>query len=458
MNIPRKRPSGNHYTRRDYRIKQLNQEHAVVMLGGRCLIMNEVTDPVFDRPDVTFSSAADFRLQYANRLEPIPDGQGGTEYKLLADIWLESPHRREYHGIVFSPGGDVPGYYNLWRGFAVEPLLGPDWSLFRDLMLNVICGGKDEHFNYLIHWMADIVQNPGGERPGVSLVLRGKQGVGKGTFATQFGRIFGGHFLHVNRADQFMGRFNHPLKDCLLCFADEGFLAGDKASVGTLKALITEDTFRIEPKGKEAFTVKNHLRLIVASNNDWVIPADFEERRFFVLDVSDDHIQAHDYFAAIRKQMDEGGREAMMCDLLKMDLTGVNLREVPQTRALIEQKLHSASPVTKWWVHRLQEGGQVEGLDEWLSEVPTKHLHQEYVQYCKNSGLRPVVDDALFARQLRKLCPNIQGPRRKKVDDILFTVFGAQRQNCLVFPPLEGCRSAFEGMLRARVPCDGDGE
>lgn len=452
MNIPRRRQSGNQCGTGNDFIAELNEKHAVVMLGGKCVVMNEVTDPEFGRPDVTFSSAADFRLQYANRKMP------GEDYKTIADAWLESLHRREYRGIVFSPGSEVPDYYNLWRGFAVDPYPGLDWSVFRNLMRDVICSGNEEHFQYLIHWMADMVQNPGGDRPGVSIVLRGKQGIGKGTFATQFGKLFGGHFLHVARADQFVGRFNQHLKNCLLCFCDEGFLAGDKASVGVLKALITEDTIRIEPKGKDAFAVRNHLRLIIASNHDWIVPAGLEERRFFVLDVGDDHLQDHDYFAAINEQMDNGGREAMMEDLLQVDLTGVNLRKCPQTQALFEQKLHSADPETKWWLHRLQEGTQIEALEEWAEMVPTESLHQDYVEYARNLRLRPVVADALFSRQLRRLCPGIpEQPRKMTMCDIAYG-FGRKRMNCLVFPPLEECRSAFEGVIRTTVPWDGDGE
>ena len=53
--------------------------------------------------------------------------------------------------------------------------------------------------------------------------------------------------------------------------------------------------------------MKNHIRLMVASNNDWVIPAGPEERRFCVLDVSDRHTQDHEYFKPLFDQMDNGG-------------------------------------------------------------------------------------------------------------------------------------------------------
>ena len=48
-------------------IDELNKKHAVVMIGGKCAIMNEITDPVSGRPDITFSSIFDFKNYYSNK-------------------------------------------------------------------------------------------------------------------------------------------------------------------------------------------------------------------------------------------------------------------------------------------------------------------------------------------------------------------------------------------------------
>ena len=127
------------------------------------------------------------------------------------------------------------------------------------------------------------------------------------------------------------------MKDSLLVFCDEGFWAGDKSAEGILKSLVTEDHLVIEPKNKNPFTIKNNVRLIIASNNNWVIPAGLEERRFFVLDVSNKHMQDHGYFQPIFEQMDSGGREAMLYDLLRYDYSEINLKEIPRTAALLDQ-------------------------------------------------------------------------------------------------------------------------
>src|SRR5210317_1741264 len=71
--------------------------------------------------------------------------------------------------------------FNLYKGFNVVSKKG-DWSLFRNHIRDVICSGNEEHFDYLIKWMARIVQDTGGDRPGIAVVLRGGRGVGKSIF------------------------------------------------------------------------------------------------------------------------------------------------------------------------------------------------------------------------------------------------------------------------------------
>ena len=102
--------------------------------------------------------------------------------------------------------------------------------------------------------MADAIQNPT-DRPGVALVLKGKQGTGKGIFARGFGYLFGNHFLHLFHGSHLTGHFNSHLKDKLMIFADEAVWGGDKKAEGMLKGLITEPSIPIEMKGKDVFTV-----------------------------------------------------------------------------------------------------------------------------------------------------------------------------------------------------------
>lgn len=420
----------------DKEIEKLNEKHAVIMQNGKFSILNEGFDPVFNRPDISFSSSMDFCNFY--KPQKVKDST-----KSIADKWLESPGRRKYDGIVFSPGSDVPGYYNLWRGFAVTPQKG-DWSLFRDHIFTVIASGDKKIFDYIIAWMTHTVQYPGGDRPGTSIVLRGKQGTGKGIFATLFGSLFGTHFLHITQQGQLTGRFNGHHKDALVLFCDEITWGGDKSAEGVLKGLITEHQIMIEQKGQNAFPIKNHIRLIVASNNDWVIPAGLEERRFLVLDVNDSHMQHHEYFKAIISQMDNGGREGMLHDLLRHDICGCDLRTIPRTSALFDQIFKSMSALEKFWYERLVEGCFAEYL-AWEDPIPTHLLYDRFRQYAQDSGVRFRETDSEFGKKIKKLCDCAK--RKKKLDS-------NSRVSCYQFPDLSACRKSFEALVNMEIQWD----
>jgi hypothetical protein len=70
-------------------------------------------------------------------------------------------------------------------------------------------------------------------------------------------------------------------------FLDEALWAGDRKGEQILKALITEETFQLERKNYDPIPVRNRLRLMIASNNQWIVPMGTKGRRYFVLDVND---------------------------------------------------------------------------------------------------------------------------------------------------------------------------
>ena len=130
-------------------------------------------------------------------------------------------------------------------------------------------------------------------------MLRGKRGTGKGILARELGFLFNEHFINFNNPHHVTGSFNAHLQDSVLCLLDEAFWAGSKKAEGVLKTLITEPFIMIEGKYRNAVMTKNHLHIIIAGNEHWLVPAGMDERRFFVLDVSDERKQDTDYFAML---------------------------------------------------------------------------------------------------------------------------------------------------------------
>lgn len=432
------------YDKRTAAVEELNQIHAVIMIGGTCRILNEFTDPTWNRPEINFSTVNDFYNRYSNRKIMVPGKRkGNLEETTIAKVWMESRDRREFHGLVFDPSNKANGqYYNLWKGFAIEPIEG-DWSLMDKHILEVICSGNEEIYRWVSAWMARIVQDPGGDRPGTSIVLKGLQGCGKGIFASTFGFLFGNHFLHLNSQNQLSGRFNSHFKDCLVCFLDEAVWGGNKDAEGTLKALVTEKTLNIEAKGKDIIPLKNHVNIIIASNNDWIVPAGLEERRFCVLEVSPRYKQNKEYFGKLQDQMDTGGRAAMLYSLMHHDYSGIDLRTIPRTEALLDQIIHSMSSVKKFWFEILQNGCWPFS-ETWESRIDCEKIYKEYVAFANNLREKTPVADSQFGKELRNLCPSISRKRGS----------GEGRPWQYDFPPIDECRKQFEQAVNMTLKWD----
>jgi hypothetical protein len=280
-----------------------------------------------------FATFADFRHFYHRKKL-----DGGREVG-IGSWWLAHEARRQYAGVIYAPGKESPGYFNLWSGFAVEPRAG-DCSLYLAHIRENVCGGNGQYYEFLMNWMARAVQDPG--TPGeVAVIFRGTEGVGKGVAAIQFGSLFGPHFKQVVQASHLTGSFNHHLLGCSVLFADEALFAGDRSHDGILKGLITEPTLQIEPKGLDTFVVPNCLHVIMSSNEAWVVPASADARRYFVLDVAQHRKRDFNYFAKLVDQMNKGGRAALLHHLLNRDLSRFLVRAVPETAALAEQKTYS---------------------------------------------------------------------------------------------------------------------
>jgi hypothetical protein len=415
-------------------VEELNTKHAVVQVGSKVVVLTENDNPEKGFKEYSYLPFADFKKLYSNQ---VAEGQKRD----VGSWWLTHPERRQYEGVIFTPGLETPGYFNLWRGFAVAPQKG-ECSLFLAHIRDNICKGDEALFRWVLAWLANAVQRPH-ERPGTALIVRGKQGTGKGVFARNFGSLFGQHFRHISQQRHLTGHFNAHLRDCLLLFVDEGYWAGDRSSEGVLKALITEPEIMVEAKGIDAVPARNYVRVIAASNNDWVVPAGMEERRFCVLDVADTHMQDQTYFKAIEEEMANGGREALLHYLLLLDLrTYPNPAVIPHTEALLEQKLLSMTPEQKWWYGRLRNGSQTSDRQTWEPWVETQMLYGDFTKEAKESGQAWRGSPEEFGKKLVKLCPSLE--RTRKSSASCRFVNNSQRPWGYSFPSLEECQKAFE--------------
>lgn len=362
---------------------------------------------------VQFIGGYDFKARYANefiQFETIGrDGSASSKLSNISTEWLCWKNKRTaVNGMTFNlnlPVGVTEcGHYNLWSGFSVQPIENERiYDVFKAHVTNVIANGDEILAKYVLDWCAFGFQNPA--KPiGVALVLRGKKGVGKGLFGTALKDLWGKHSMHITSSNTLVGQFNSHLVDKPFIFADEAMFAGDRKGEQVLKGLITETSMAVETKGYPIFMADTAFKILMCTNSDFAVPATSDERRFCVMDVSESKLDDDAYFTALRAVTESNeGLAAILWGLLNRDLSGVNIRSVPETEALKEQRGFNLTTAAKFMVYFSQSGLNDSIL--WQGELPSKALYDSYVNWAKDvrlSEYHHITQDRL-TKYLKKL-------------------------------------------------------
>ena len=420
-------------------LAELNKGYSVIQYANRVLIMKQFYDEQLKRDGLSFLSASDFRLRFCNRFVMVPK-ESGFVLVPWGEFWLKHAERREYETLVFSPGETPRRCFNLWQGFAVQPKPGT-CERFKQHLREVICAGDQNKFDYLWRWCAHLVQKPA-EIPEVAIVMRSRQGTGKNTVVDALGRILGRHYVPLTNPGLLCGRFTAHLMDAVLVFANEAVWGGDKQGEGKLKSMITDAMETIEAKGKDAISVPNFKRIIVASNESWAVPRGIDDRRFFCLDVSGHRIGDTPYFNELHREINDGGVEALLYELQQTDLTNWHPRHsMPAGNTDGEDiKLHSMSTGLRFLHHCLVFGHNATDPQAfstkrvWLTVVSTEDFYNDYLDWCD----RQKITHRMEPRQFGKEVKTAVGLERTRPWS------GGNRQYVYQFPDLGTARVVFQ--------------
>jgi hypothetical protein len=424
-------------------IAALNEHNAFTMWGGKAVVVHEYPSGAFQ-----IRSLDSHRAFYANQKTQIADAAGNLKSVPLGSAWLSHRARRQYEGVEFFPNPDgargTPNFLNLWKGFSVKPSETGSYAIFKDHVLNNICNSDAQLFAYVFGWFAQMMQRPR-EKLGTALILRGAMGTGKSKLGEVFGSLIANHYLQVDDGRYVTGNFNSHMANCLLLQADEAVWAGDKVAEGRLKGLITSDKQLIEGKGVEPIPMVNYVRCLMTSNERWVVPAGLDERRFCVLDVNPRCAQNIEYFREMHAELDAGGRQRLLHDLLQFDLESVNLRKIPKTQALLDQKLRSLESVDGYWFGRLWEGSTTTDSTEWHAQIPTALLFQDYVKVSTQIGERRRQTSSQFGERMIGFGARKIRPANAVQDGAV------QRPYFYSLPRLDEARKTFESFVGQSV-------
>jgi Family of unknown function (DUF5906) len=407
-------------------LDDLDRKYKVVVIGKHTRVLR------FD--DKGRAYFMDFR-DFKNSLVAAPKVDG----RKLADVWLEET--RTYQDVIFAPGDkrqEIGDRLNLWHGWGVQAKKG-EWDLIENHVRKVLAKGNRRFAEYVFNWVARMLQHP--TEPGQTAIAfySEKEGTGKSTFGRILTKIWGLNSRHISDTKHLVGHFNAHLQNCGFLFADEALWPGDKSAEGALKRLITEPTLIIEPKGVDPYEIANCVHLMLASNKEWIVPASIYARRFAVNEVSDKYVGDRDYWEALRHQINNGGTEAFFNAMLERDISDFDVFDIPQTKALTAQKIHSLEPLDDWWQDLLEQGRLPNSVLGHPYRVYTDDLLENLSPYMR--GRRPMTQKKLGMFLTKRRCVNFRDVRRG-----------------WDFPHLQDARDDWAKQLGSRLKWDSNGK
>jgi len=382
-------------------VDEYNRRYALVLSGENVKVARkeQVLGSIQHRFKLYSIDA--FRSFFMNDVIMVQNEKGAEKPIRKFDIWMASPRRNSFDGMILKPDMgptivDSTGltFLNTWAGFAVEAVEG-EWDLLKKHIYTNLCDSNQVHYDWLMDWMADMFQEPSNPK-GTAVVLGGIEGAGKGTLANALAHIFGLHASIISNGKHLNSQFNDMIMDSVFLFADEVVYAGNHETANVLKAMVTEKTNTREQKFGSKEKVESFLHIMMSTNNDWKVAAGPESRRWFVLKVLDGVANNREYFGAIKRQMENGGYEAMLFELLGREVLS-NLRYAPVTQELKAQRtmmqvqsLYDSLPA---WIAFLLDSGNL-GIHDvkadmnnegtgWPSVVEKASLWETYAEWSR---------------------------------------------------------------------------
>ncbi len=441
-------------------LNALQDRFAIIDLSGEIRVIDRHQISALlqgiSRREIAMYKRAEADLMMRRCLETLPVASNTKQ--VIADFWA-SPQTVEYKATAFTPSEVEPTTLNFW----ISPVSGEqpgDWRVLQDYLHDIICAGDQRSFDYLIQYMAHMIQRPE-EKPGVMLVLLGGQGTGKGMLFRLLRAIWPQTTLLVSDIDQVTGRFNAHLERHYLICMDEALFAGDRKSMDRLKSTITEATIQIEQKYQPARTIESVHRFFAASNHDHFAHIERDDRRFAFFRVSNKRQQDTAYFseivAAIANPLIIS---ALVYDLQTADLSMFKVREKPKSGEHAKQKLLSLQGFDRFWYEVLATGnmsgagGTSNLLDDYWDQavfISTETLVELYVAFNRNAQRYQTVQSQQIADALRRLCPSASFDRQtcKQVP-----MTGQTRFRGFQLPELAKARDEFAAAMGAEIDWD----
>lgn len=372
----------------------------------------------------------------------------GAKSFTATDLLFKLPMAQRVDGLDIAPKKsqiyiDLEGntLANSWSGFQIPPHPAPvtdaEVEPFLFHVQKILADDNADYANWIMTWLADIFQNPD-DRPGTALVLVGNPGSGKSCLGSWIiTKIIGKrHSVTANDLNQIVSGFNGMYADKIFTQADEALNSRQHALAAKLKALITDETMRIELKGIDSWTQRNLSRYLFTSNDrDAIHIVDGSaDRRFAVFETSNKYCHDLNLWTNYREWLNNDNLAKVHRYLIDYPVNRTLISRPPLTKAKSDMIAHSMPgligwlsdvlvnrhPLTRatftqpWMAVRIEPGVDSHDMrtlteahfSQYPNYVSIVALQDSYLEHCKRAGIKPqYTSTTSLGIALRKIFP-----------------------------------------------------
>jgi Family of unknown function (DUF5906) len=299
------------------------------------------------------------------------DGYGWVRCMLKKDdeksvsfmkLWVaDNKHKKYTQAGMYAPPLRIPSdTYNFWRGFpirlhkhVVEKSCDKMLAFIKELLK-----GDEEHYNYMLDWIADIIQNPCTKSDVGIMLFSVEQGSGKNTLVDILKSIIGQVYSleTCNPEDQLFGRFSKMKEHKFLTIINELSAELGHKNRDKIKNMITETDFVVDEKCKNTYMGKNWSRYLITTNNVNALHIEQSDRRFVMFECSKKFVGNTEYFVEVRKEINDLGCCLALFNFLMARKITHNLRtDRPKTDVYKMIQSNSTSPIILWLKYHCDE-------------------------------------------------------------------------------------------------------
>ena len=344
--------------------------------------------------------------------------------------WKPRPDRRvvRLRNVGFDPGERDPEIIcNLWGGWPTVPKAGGCELLLQ--LLRYLCSVEhngQEVYGWALKWIAYPIQNPGAKMK-TAMIFHGPQGTGKNLFFEAVAAIYGIYGRVVDQA-AIEDKFNDWASRKLFLIADEVVARQELFHTkNKLKALITGDWIRINPKNVAAHEERNHVNLVFMSNERQPLVLEPWDRRYTVVWTPDK--LDPDFYRAVGAEIEAGGVAALHDYLLRLPMGDFG----PHAKPIYTQAKQDLIDVSLDSVERFLRDWQASELPLPFCPCAGMDLYAGYLKWGRINGVQRPRESSQLLAHVGKLPGWANGLRRIYENT---NYIGATTPKRILMPPM----------------------